>query len=508
MSRKMYENSYMCIRKLVLSVAVLAVIGVTYTSCAGGATPVEADQTDGAVVAEVQAEATARNRTAEERQPADSPRRDETRETDGVRRAPSSPAAGTVPIRPELDERTETIDAIVDTMTLEELVGQLVMPAYLYDRRGVAVTSVVPDLAAMLETVQPGGFLLFAPNIVDPEQVRALVSGIQERVAVPMIIGIDQEGGIVRRLVPTESMPVTDIPAASQVGRSGDERLAFELAGVVARELRSLGITMNLAPVADVLTNPDNPVIGSRSYGNDPDVVGRMVAATVKGLQSHDVSAALKHFPGHGDTVEDSHVGLAAVRHTMSRLEAVELEPFERGIAAGADAVLTGHISVPEITGDTTPATLSATITKGLLRKKLGFDGVVITDALTMGALTNNYGSVEIPLLAVNAGADILLRPGDPVAAAAAIITAVDRGEIEIARIKSSVRRILDLKYRRGLIRGFSGKDDPDGWRAVYRRGTDEPLYYIPRSFVPDQVLLGTEAHRAVAEEIVQRSRR
>jgi beta-N-acetylhexosaminidase len=413
------------------------------------------------------------------------------------------------PLRPEVP-RVDVIDSILATMTAEEKVGQLIMPAYLYDRNSQPVRRMTEELRILFEEVRPGGFLLFAPNIETPGQLRAFVEELQEASRIPLIVAVDQEGGVVRRVVPTDGMPATAIPSASRVGRAGDSELAHELALVMARELRSLGVTMNLAPVADVLTNPDNPVIGSRAYGSDPETVSVMVESTVRGLQSGGVSAAIKHFPGHGDTVEDSHEEMAVFPHDLQRLEQVEFEPFRRGIAAGSDAVLTGHISVPSVTGDYIPTTLSPQLTDGLLRRHMGFQGVIITDALTMAALTSYYPAREIPVRALHAGADILLRPVDPRGARDAIMNALESGEITEARVDQSVRRILELKLRRGLIEGVhaAGEEDDSQWSVVYSLPDGEPIFARSRRFTPRETTLGIPEHQAVVEEILRRSAR
>lgn len=505
----------MRVQKLLVSVLSIALLVIVlFTGCAGGPS---ADSTSvSGIPAEEPAPEEGRRgvRDTDPGQAATADRGDQAGDSGGAA-PPENDRVALVdpgdlpPPRREAPDPETLVDEIVATMTVPELVGQLLMPAYLIDRNGEPVTTLIPELQDLFEEIQPGGFLLFAANIDNPDQVRSLVTSLQETVSIPLLIGIDQEGGVVRRLVPTDRMPATDIPSASRVGRSGDTQLAFQLAEVIARELRSLGINLNLAPVADVLTNPDNPVIGSRAYGTDPEVVSTMVEATVRGLQTNGVSAALKHFPGHGDTMEDSHVGLATLSHTMDRLAVVELPPFVRGIAAGSDAVLTGHISVPLLTGDATPATLSRDITTGLLREELGFEGVIITDALTMAALTNSYTSREIPLRAIAAGADILLRPGDTRVAHREIVAALERGDLTIARVEESVRRILLLKVRRGLIAAPHAGIDSADWRSVNADGPGAaPVFFRPRRLVPAEPALGLPEHRAVVEQIMQRSER
>ena len=251
--------------------------------------------------------------------------------------------------------------------------------------------------------------------------------------------------------------------------------------------------------MADVFTNPANPVLGSRTFGSDVDTVNDMVAATVEGMQREDVSAVLKHFPGHGDTVQDSHEEAAEVRHDLQRLLDVELQPFSAGIDAGTDGVMIGHIAAPRVTGTTVPATLEPMLVTGLLRERMGFDGVIVTDSLTMAGLTRYFDDDEIAVRAVSAGVDILLRPAQPRRASEALIGAVERGVITEARIDQSVRRILRVKFRRGLLIA----EPADGTRAARSGG----MLWRPASrFVPTQIVLGVPEHRAVVEEIVQRA--
>ncbi len=409
-----------------------------------------------------------------------------------------------------------SIDRIIATMTVRQKAGQLLMPGLLFDSAGRPVVEMNDELERLLSDVEPGGFILFAPNVDDPEQLRSLVGHMQARSSIPLIIGIDQEGGVVRRIVPTDSMPATAIPAARRVGRAGDVELAYELARVTARELRSLGITMNFAPVADVMTNAGNPVIGSRSFGSDPDLVAAMVEATVIGYQEENISAVLKHFPGHGDTDVDTHHGPAAVMHDLARLRSVELIPFARGIEAGADGVMTGHVGFPTITGAMTPATMEPVILESILRDELSYEGVVVTDSLVMAALTAQFGEREIPVRAAAAGADILLRPARPREALNALLDAIEAGRISEERIDASVRRILRVKFRRGLMAPAAAigglERDASPWIAssfgsdssmrLAGVGRDDTLFLVPRRFVPEEMLLGIPEHREIADRI------
>lgn len=408
-----------------------------------------------------------------------------------------------------IDPAEETIDRIIAAMDLSEMVGQMIIPARIFDSSGGPVQEVDAELVSVIQEVQPGGFILFGQNIVSPEQLRRFVSDIQGLTEIPLLIAVDQEGGLVRRIVPSETMPATPIPAASQVGRSGDPDLAYRLAGVIARELFDLGVNINLAPVADIRTNPDNPVTGSRAFSDDPETVATMVEATIRGLQENGVGAVVKHFPGHGDTTTDSHADLATIPHGIERLRRVEMVPFVRGIETGVDAVLTGHISVPALTGDSTPTTLSYLLTEELLRTHLGFEGVIITDALTMAALTNFYTFEEIIVGAVQAGADLLLRPGDAKGAHRLLQTAVEEGRISEERIEASVRRILRLKLQRRLIATPSPQTELDAaWHPVALGETEDEITFLRyQKPDPSELRLGVPEHQAIVDEVIQRGR-
>jgi beta-N-acetylhexosaminidase len=237
------------------------------------------------------------------------------------------------------------------------------------------------------------------------------------------------------------------------LGRHGDERLAYELGRVTAIEARAAGVHVVFAPVVDVNNNPGNPIINTRSYGADPALVARMAAAHVRGLQEHGVVATLKHFPGHGDTSVDSHVDLPFISVDRDRVEQIELPPYRAAFAAGANAVMTAHISFPSLTGDSVPATLHPALVGGLLRTDLGFSGLVFTDALDMGAIVKGYGSGLAAVLAVKAGADVLLQmlPEDVPVVIDAVVRAVESGEVTEARLDESVLRILRTKQAAGL---------------------------------------------------------
>jgi beta-N-acetylhexosaminidase len=340
----------------------------------------------------------------------------------------------------------------------------------------------------LIRDVRPGGVILFAYNIKSPDQVRDLISSLHESAAVPLFIATDQEGGLVRRVVPSPLMPATEVPAAELVGSAGDLALTEALSRVIGTELRALGITMNFAPVADIATNQHNTVIAGRAFGSDPVFVSEMVAASVRGLQAANVSAVLKHFPGHGDTTADSHTASPVVPHDLKRLSEVELVPFRSGLRAGADAVMIGHLRVAEIGRTDLPATIDPAVVNGLLRGRMGFQGLVVTDALTMAAVAEHYSEPELVVRAVAAGADVLLAPADPRGAVQALTAAVRSGRIAESRIDASVTRILEVKRRRGIL-----AIAPDGTPAV---GSE----LIPDTAVHE--VMGTAAHQRIVDQI------
>lgn len=313
----------------------------------------------------------------------------------------------------------------------------------------------VPTPAEVIKHYRPGGVIYFAwaGNTVDPHQIGRLSNGVQAAAKAaglpPLIIGTDQETGRVARMGP----PATQFPGAMALAATHSPDLVRQAYAITGRELRAVGINTDFAPVADVNVNQSNPVIGTRSFGSESDVVARHVAAATAGLQlDAGISAAAKHFPGHGDTATDSHHGLPVITHSMIDWEYLDAPPFRAAIRAGIDLIMTGHLALPDRDPSGDPATLSGRILTGLLRDHLGFDGVIITDSLRMDAVRKAGDDGEIAVRALQAGVDILLEPADPDAAVSAITDAVRSGRLTEERIDASVQRILDLKHRRGLF--------------------------------------------------------
>ncbi|PSK97135.1 beta-N-acetylhexosaminidase [Murinocardiopsis flavida] len=345
---------------------------------------------------------------------------------------------------PKASDPADAARELLADMSTKDKIGQLFVP--------VAVGTTAEENAELIDTHRPGGLIYFPENLEDAEQIATLSNGLQDRAVdtgagVPLFLGIDQEQGMVSRL------PVgARFPDAMAVGATGDPGAADSLARTTAKELVALGINLDYAPTADVNVNADNPVIGIRSFGADPGLVGTMMAAETEAFSDEGVVPVVKHFPGHGDTDVDSHTGLPVVEKSRAEWEKVDLPPFKKAVEDGADAVMTGHVFMPELDDSGEPATLSKNVTTGLLRDELGFDGVVSTDALNMEGVRQTHGDGEVAVRAIEAGADQLLMPPDMPAAVDAVTKAVEKGRISAKRLDASVLRLLELKVKRGLF--------------------------------------------------------
>ena len=298
-----------------------------------------------------------------------------------------------------------------------------------------------------------GGVILMEPNYSTLAGTQSLVKSLQSQSELPLIVSTDQEGGNVQRLQKITDRRATNVPEMFQLGLAGDPGLTYDIGRVLAEELRVVGVNVTYAPVLDVYSNPQNRVIGRRSFSPDPQVVADMGVKLGQGLLDNGVVPTYKHFPGHGDTAIDSHVSLPIIPKGYYELDATEFVPFKAAIAGGAQIIMVGHIALPKITGDNTPATLSHQITTGILRNKLGYEGLIVTDGLDMGALANNYPEKDIYWRAVEAGADLLLLPRNPELAIETI-----REKVSEERIDESVRRILRFKYQ--YLENYEPLDD------------------------------------------------
>lgn len=342
------------------------------------------------------------------------------------------------------------IDRVLDSMTLEEKVNQLFMitPEAL---TGVGTVIQAGDgTREALEEHPVGGLIYFAQNLKDPDQTRTMLENTQEyasaRSGFPIFLSVDEEGGQVARVGSNPAFGVPEIGNMSEVGAGGDTQEAYETGSTIGAYLKDLGFNMDAAPDADVLTNPANEVVKYRSFGSDPELVSRMAAAELKGLNDQGIIGMYKHFPGHGGTTADSHEGYVYVEENLEELKSGALVPFQDGADNGLRVIMVSHIACPEVTGDNTPATLSRQLVTDLLREDMGFDGLVITDDLNMGAITEQYSSGEAAVAALNAGVDMLLMPADFQAAYDGVMAALENGELTEKRIDESVKRILEIK--------------------------------------------------------------
>lgn len=333
----------------------------------------------------------------------------------------------------------DQVRKLLENMTLEQKIGQMLMISY---RSPIVDT----NLINILNEVKPGGFILFSENFESYEQTINLIAEINETSDIPMFISIDQEGGRVQRLNSLTDNIVTVFPSMLELGNTNNSYLSYQVGRALGEELGVFGINMNFAPVLDIYSNPNNTLIGDRAFGTSSQVVSKMALSFAKGLEGTGIIPVYKHFPGHGDTLEDSHYDLPIINKTKEELMNFELLPFINAINKGADVIMIGHLSVPKITKDNTPASLSKEIITDLLIKELGFDGLVITDALNMDALTKNYTEKEIYVNAINAGADILLMPTSIKDAVQIIKEAVIKRDISEDRINVSVEKILRMK--------------------------------------------------------------
>jgi beta-N-acetylhexosaminidase len=335
------------------------------------------------------------------------------------------------------------VDALLGSLSLRDKVAQLVMP-WIAGAYAALDDETFQRMQGWVDSLHVGGLIV---SVGSPYDVAAKLNQLQERSVQPLLIGSDLEAGTAIRL-----NGGTPFPPNMGVGATGSDSEAYELGRVTALEGRAVGIHLAFAPVADVNNNPANPIINTRSFGEDPRAVGRMVAAEIRGLQEHGMLATAKHFPGHGDTGTDSHISLPVITANWARLDSVELVPFRSAIAAGVTSIMSAHIAMPGIDrGQMRPGTVAPNILTGILRDSLGFKGLVITDALNMGGVATEYGA-DAGVRAFIAGADLLLQPAEPKAAIDAMMAAISRRQITRERLDRSVRRVLELKRQLGLF--------------------------------------------------------
>ncbi|NTV77759.1 MAG: beta-N-acetylhexosaminidase [Clostridiales bacterium] len=350
---------------------------------------------------------------------------------------------------PEADLLDELIDSYLAEMTLEQKVAGLfiVTPESITD-----VTTAVKageGTKAALEQYPVGGMIYSTKNILSEDQIKEMLENTSMYCQFPMFLAVDEEGGSVAR-VASSTLNVAKVESMGSVGATLDTANAATAGTTIGEYLSYYGFNVDFAPVADVLTNPDS-AIGDRSFGADPVMTASMVGAFVESIQNTQVSACLKHFPGLGNADGDSHELLITTDKTLEELRATEFLPFISGIQAGADFVMMGHISVPAVIGDNTPASLSKIMVTDVLRTELGFDGIIVTDAMNMGAITEAYEPQVAAVMALNAGVDMILMPEDFLAAYQGVLDAVADGTLTKERIDEALHRIYRVKYKDSL---------------------------------------------------------
>ena len=348
----------------------------------------------------------------------------------------------------------------LEKMALREKVGQLFVvrleclePSIVWNETTelpqYEVRSVSKSMAATAKEYPVGGVLLYGHNIDNPAQLKALTASLHALRGKPLV-AVDEEGGRVARVAGNPNFGLDNVE--SMAALKGDPEAARHTGAYIGHYLKEYGFDIDFAPVADVNTNPENIIIGPRAFSDDPAVAAPMVAAYLQGLSQEGITGCLKHFPGHGDTFSDTHFGYAASHKNWAQIRSCEMEPFRAGIDAGARMIMTAHIALPEVTQTDVPATLSPMILQGKLRGELGYQGIIITDAIEMGAIRNQYSTEEACVGTLLAGADMILCPRDLRRAVDAVVAAVEDGTIPLSRIDESVRKVLNLKYLQGRL--------------------------------------------------------
>ncbi len=361
--------------------------------------------------------------------------------------------------QPQTEVQTDPVEEqaaqLVSQMTLEDKIAQMfVITPNALTGYASGVTAAGDTTKEAYQSRPVGGIVYMADNLTDPEQTTTMLSNMQEiareRTGLPVFLCVDEEGGSVARIAGNDAFGVTNVGNMSDIGASGDVQNAYNAGSTIGSYLAALGFNVDFAPVADVLTNPDNQVIGQRSFGSDAQKVAGMVTSELQGLSAAGVYGTVKHFPGHGGTSGDSHDGAVSTDKTLEELMAEELVPFQSAVDGGVNFVMVGHISAPNVTGDNAPATLSKVMITDVLRGQMGYNGIVITDAMNMEAVAGFYNSDKAAVLAVTAGADMILMPADYNTAYTGILNAVNDGTITEERINESVTRIVKAKLAMG----------------------------------------------------------
>ena len=359
------------------------------------------------------------------------------------------------PAQPQTDE----VETLLQQMTLREKVGQLfyVRPEVLdttihwtsYDElMSLELQEVTERMKGVNEKYPVGGVILYAWNIKDETQLSRLISQIRSLNGQPLLC-IDEEGGRVARIANNDNFAVKKYESMEAIGNTGDPQNAYECGNTIGTYLKRYGFDIDFAPVADVNTNPENVIIGPRAFSDDPNVAAPMVTNYLQGLKDAGITGCIKHFPGHGDTQADTHFGYAQSMKTWEEMKDCEMVTFKAGIQWGCQLIMTAHIAAPNVTGSDIPSTMSSLILQDKLRGELGYQNIIITDAISMGAITNQYTTAQAAVGSIQAGVDIVLDPRNFVEAFDAVMDAVNNGTISEERINESVRRVLKMKLKK-----------------------------------------------------------
>lgn len=347
----------------------------------------------------------------------------------------------------------EKAAALLEKMTLERKVAQMFMITPEQMTGYTLVTAAGEASKTAYQTFPVGGLIYFKDNLESPDQVKTMLKNMdacsRQIAGVPVFLGVDEEGGTVKRIGSQPAFQVPDVPDMALVGASGNTEDGYGAGSTIGAYLSDLGFNLDFAPVADVLSNPDNKAMTKRTFGTDPQTVSAYSGRFLDGLRDKGICGVMKHFPGQGSVAGDTEYGFQATDKTLDQLLENDMVPFQAGISQGAEIIMAAHVSAPAVTGDQTPASLSQVLLTEVLRGRLGFDGVVITDALNMGAIAEHYQSDVAAVMAVQAGADMLLMPEDFQVAYDGVLKAVAEGAISRERIDQSVLRILKLKFER-----------------------------------------------------------
>lgn len=356
----------------------------------------------------------------------------------------------------DLDEATLQGMAkdITKDMSLKQKIGQLFMVSvYSLDSSGSkSQTKVTTAMKKTMKKYPVGGILLFSKNVESEKQLKKLTQDLQNASHVPLFIAADEEGGTVSRIASKLPDSVTQFPQAREIGETYTDQQIAKMGKEQSKQLKDLGINMNLAPVADVLSNEDNTEIGNRSFGSDAKEVASIVKTLVKSMQKQQISATLKHFPGSGDALGDTHRGAVETKQTIQELRKKEFLPFESGMDADSDAVMVSHLILTNVTDEKEPCSLSERVISDILRDEMEYDGLILTDAMNMNSITDNYSSGEAAVKAVKAGVNIVVMPEDLGQAYKAVKSAVKNGRIKESVVDKAVRRIIYTKLKRGVI--------------------------------------------------------